>query len=112
MIAGKKELGNLVNIEALERGSSGRIYLARFIFEKDSFEVIGELSIRQLFHPPLRSSCFVIDKRDDLFILNGAGWGHGVGMCQSGAIAQANQGANFEMILKHYYKEAELITIY
>lgn len=112
MISEEKDSGNLVNIEILQRGSSGRINLARFIFEKDSFEVKGELSIRQLFHPPLRSSCFVIDKLDDLFILNGAGWGHGVGMCQSGAIAQANQGVNFEMILKHYYKEAELISIY
>ena len=56
-----------------------------------------------MFSPPLRSSCFVVDKTETGFTLHGAGWGHGVGMCQSGAITMANNGKSFEEILKHYY---------
>lgn len=107
-----KDLGNLLNIEILERGTSGRAYFAKFIFEKDSIEDRGELKIRQMFSPPLRSSCFVVDKADTGFVLQGAGWGHGVGMCQSGAITMANSGKNFEQILKHYYRKAILMRVY
>lgn len=106
------DLGNLIDIEILERGTSGRSYLARFIFEKETIEVSGELKIRQMFSPPLRSSCFVIDKTETGFVLHGAGWGHGVGMCQSGAISMANNGMSFERILKHYYQKAELMKAY
>jgi len=74
--------------------------------------VKGELKIRQMFSPPLRSSCFVVDKSETGFVLHGAGWGHGVGMCQSGAISMANSGKSFEEILKHYYQKAELMRIY
>lgn len=112
MIAGDRHPGSLVNIVPLKRGSSGRIILARFIFEKDSIDVSGELSIRQLWKPSLRSACFVVDKESDKFILNGAGWGHGVGMCQTGAVAQANNGKDFVSILNHYYQKAELIALY
>ena len=107
-----KELGNLIDIEILERGTSGRAYLANFIFEKETIEVKGELKIRQMFSPPLRSSCFVVDKTQTGFVLHGAGWGHGVGMCQSGAITMANNGKSFEQILNHYYQKAELMRIY
>jgi SpoIID/LytB domain protein len=112
MTAKGKDLGNLIDIKILKRGSSGRAYLAQFIFEKDSLEVKGELKIRQMFSSPLRSSCFVVDKTETGFVLHGAGWGHGVGMCQSGAITMARNGNSFEEILKHYYRKAELINIY
>jgi SpoIID/LytB domain protein len=112
MTAKGKDLGNLIDIEILERGSSGRAYLAKFIFEKENVEVRGELKIRQMFSPPLRSSCFIIDKTETGFVLDGAGWGHGVGMCQSGAITMANNGKRFEEILNHYYRKAELIKVY
>ena len=72
----------------------------------------GELKIRQMFSPPLRSSCFVVDKTETGFVLHGAGWGHGVGMCQSGTISMANSGKSFEEILNHYYRKAELIKVY
>ena len=100
-----KDLGNLLDIEILKRGTSGRAYLAKFIFEKENIEVKGELKIRQMFSPPLRSSCFVVDKTETGFVLHGAGWGHGVGMCQSGAITMANSGKSFEEILNHYYRK-------
>ena len=107
-----KDLGKLVDIEILERGTSGRAYLANFIFDNENIEVKGELKIRQMFSPPLRSSCFVVDKTETGFALHGAGWGHGVGMCQSGAITMANNGNSFEEILNHYYQKAELMRIY
>jgi SpoIID/LytB domain protein len=106
------ELGNLLDVEILKRGTSGRAYLAKFIFENENVEVKGELKIRQMFSPPLRSSCFVVDKTENGFVLHGAGWGHGVGMCQSGAITMANSGKSFEEILNHYYRKSELLRIY
>jgi SpoIID/LytB domain protein len=112
MIAGDREIGSLLKIIPLKRGNSGRMYQARFVFKKDSLDIEGELAIRQQWQPSLRSSCFVIDKIDDTFVLNGAGWGHGVVMCQSGAVAQAMQGEDYISILKHYYQKVELITIY
>lgn len=107
-----KNYGNLLDIKILQRGESGRAIRAQFIFEKENVEIKGELKIRQMFAPPLRSACFVVDKTDSGFTLYGAGWGHGVGMCQSGAIGMAKNGNNFEEILKQYYRKAELIKIY
>jgi SpoIID/LytB domain protein len=112
MTAKGKDLGNLLEIKILKRGTSGRAYLANFIFEKENIEVKGELKIRQMFTPPLRSSCFVVDKTETGIVIHGAGWGHGVGMCQSGAITMARNGGDFEEILKHYYRKAELLKIY
>lgn len=102
-----KDLGNLTDIKILKRGESGRTYLAKYIFKKDSLEIKGELKIRQMISPPLRSACFVVDKTDTGFVFYGAGWGHGVGMCQSGAITMARGGKSFEDILKHYYRKAD-----
>ncbi|KAF0162296.1 MAG: SpoIID/LytB domain-containing protein [Ignavibacteria bacterium] len=111
MTAKGKDLGNLVDIKILKRGESGRAYLAKFIFEKDSVEVKSELKIRQMISPPLRSACLVVDKTDSGFVFYGAGWGHGVGMCQSGAITMARNGKTFEEILKHYYRKANTIMM-
>ncbi|MBU2492397.1 MAG: SpoIID/LytB domain-containing protein [Bacteroidetes bacterium] len=107
-----KDYGMLINIEPLERGASGRISKAKFIFEKNEIIADSELKIRLLFTPPLRSSCFVVDKDENGFHFKGAGWGHGVGMCQSGAVAQAIEGKSFEEILKHYYRKTELKAAY
>lgn len=112
MILKGKDLGNLLELKILKRGTSGRAYHVKFIYEKDSLEVEGELNIRQIFTPPLRSSCFVVDRTETGFLFFGAGWGHGVGMCQSGAITMANREYNFEQILKHYYRKADLIKTY
>ncbi|MDF1612037.1 SpoIID/LytB domain-containing protein [Stygiobacter electus] len=112
MLSKKKDFGNLVNIKTLKRGISGRVIHAKFIFEKDSIETKGELKIRQLFSPPLKSSAFIFEKEDDKFIFYGAGWGHGIGMCQSGAITMANNNYSFIEILQHYYTKADIIKIY
>ena len=112
MLAGDKDLGKLIEINPIKRGQSGRIYKSGFIFEKGKFTKNTELSIRQLWSPSLRSSCFVVDQEKDKFIIKGAGWGHGVGMCQSGAVAQAKLSRNFQKILKHYYRKAKLTKLY
>ena len=112
MIAGEDDWGNLLDIKVIERGLSGRIIKAQFIFENERLEIEGELAIRQLWKPALRSSCFFVEKDADNFILHGAGWGHGVGMCQSGAVAQAKNGKEFISMLKHYYRKAELLKLY
>jgi SpoIID/LytB domain protein len=112
MVAGDKDMGKLVNIIPIRRGTSGRINLAMFKFENDAIEIRGELAIRQIWQPALRSACFIVDREEDKFILRGAGWGHGVGMCQSGAVAQAKKGKEFISILQHYYPGVKLITMY
>jgi SpoIID/LytB domain protein len=112
MISGENGTGILKEIIPVKRGVSGRIYKAKFVFEQDAIEINGELNIRQMVHPPLRSSCFVVDKTDSSFIITGAGWGHGVGMCQSGAVAQAKDGRKFHEILGHYYTQAIVKAVY
>lgn len=112
MISRGKELGKLLDIKSLKRGNSGRVIHVKYIFEEESIEAKGELNIRQMFIPPLRSSAFIVDKNDSGFILTGAGWGHGVGMCQSGAIGMAKKNFSFVQILQHYYRKAELLNIY
>lgn len=112
MTSGGIDKGRLLEIKSLNRGSSGRIYKAELLFEKDTLVVSGELSIRQMFTPPLRSSAFIVDKTEERFLIRGAGWGHGVGMCQSGAVTMANLGKTFDFILKHYYKKSDLLKIY
>jgi len=104
-----KDVGLIYEIVPLERGVSGRIYDILFIGDKGHCRLKGELNIRMLWASPLKSSCFFIDKIGPVekpvsFIFKGAGWGHGVGMCQTGAIAQANAGRTYRDILAHYFR--------
>jgi len=109
-IAEKVEnIGLIYDIIPLERGISGRIYDILFVGDKGYCRVKGELDIRMLWESPLKSSCFIVDKIGPTanpvsFIISGAGWGHGVGMCQTGAIAQANAGRTYKDILAHYFR--------
>ncbi len=112
MLSGDQDFGLFKKVKVLNRGPSGRIYKAQFVFESGSYSIDGELAIRQLFSPSLRSSNFYYKRNGEVITLYGAGWGHGVGMCQSGAVAQASKGTGFEQILKHYYSKADLLNIY
>ena len=108
-----KDIGMIYDMIPLERGVSGRIYDILFIGEKGHCRLKGELNIRMLWESPLKSSCFVVDKVGPIekpvsFIVTGAGWGHGVGMCQTGAIAQANAGRSYEVILAHYFRGSKV----
>ena len=76
-------------------------------------KIIGkELEIRKFLSlSHLYSSAFVVEKTHGKFILHGAGWGHGVGLCQTGAAVMAAKGYSYEQILKHYYIGAEVRKI-
>jgi SpoIID/LytB domain protein len=112
-----KEIGTLKEIKIIERGNSGRIIKARFLGSEDSLELNSELEIRKIKKPPFRSSCFIFDKTfasdsSIIYKFNGAGWGHGVGMCQSGAVARAFSSQTYEQILNHYFPETEIKSVY
>ncbi len=108
-----KDIGLIYDIIPLERGVSGRIYDILFVGDEGHCRLEGELNIRMLWESPLKSSCFVVDKIGPdgapvSFIITGAGWGHGVGMCQTGAIAQANEGRTYKDILGHYFRGSKV----
>jgi len=98
------DLGKILNLEPLDRGPSARIYRLKITGERGSLIVGKELEIRRaLSRSHLYSSAFVVDREDGKFVLRGAGWGHGVGLCQIGAAVMAEQGKGYAEILKHYY---------
>ena len=116
-VAAKKDIGRIIAVKAIKRGPSGRMIEVEFIGEKGVYKTGPELTIRQIFDPPLKSAAFVVDtegpsNRPEKFIFRGGGWGHGVGMCQTGAIVMANEGKTFREILAHYYPAAKIKSIY
>jgi len=99
------DLGPIRDIEALARGPSGRIYRLKLSGERDYLFIGKELEIRRaLSRTHLYSSAFVVDKELGRLVLRGAGWGHGVGLCQIGAAVMANEGRTYKEILQHYYR--------
>jgi peptidoglycan hydrolase-like amidase len=112
------DLGRLVAMQPLERGPSGRLIKLRLVGETGSLVVGKELEIRRALSPThLYSSAFVVDPegpadRPDAFLLLGAGWGHGVGLCQIGAAVMACQGIGYREILAHYYPGTEVVQCY
>ena len=99
------DLGPIRDLHSLARGPSGRIYRLKITGEKDYLIVGKELEIRRaLSHSHLYSSAFVVDQESGRFVLRGAGWGHGVGLCQIGAAVMANNGKSYKEILAHYYR--------
>ncbi len=105
-------VGKVLAIVPLKRGRSGRIYEMRIVGDRGEVEVAGEYRIRELLGRPfLPSSAFAIDVEGDLIRLRGMGWGHGVGMCQMGAIGMAKRGYGYRDILAHYYRGAELTRL-
>ena len=114
-----KYIGELKKIEIIERGYSGRIIKMNCIGKTDSLLLDSELSIRKVINPPLKSSNFIFENLSsldseipDTLIFLGAGWGHGVGLCQSGAIGRALSGQSFREILFHYYPNTKIKKIY
>lgn len=114
------DYGRIVNIQPLHRGPSGRIDRLR-IAGTCLTRIIGkELEIRRtLSRSHLYSSAFIVEKHDmdsdgipSRWTLHGAGWGHGVGLCQTGAAVMAAQGYDYRQILAHYFPGAEATHIY
>ncbi len=98
------DLGSIMDLEPLARGPSGRIYRLRISGRRGSIVVGKELEIRRaLSRSHLYSSAFVADLDAGQLILKGAGWGHGVGLCQIGAAVMAAEGRGYREILSHYY---------
>ena len=99
------DLGPIHDLQALDRGPSGRIFRLKIVGERDYVVIGKELEIRRvLSRTHLYSSAFVVSKESGRFVLNGAGWGHGVGLCQIGAAVMANEGNAYTTILQHYYR--------
>ena len=99
------DLGPIRTIEPLARGPSGRICRLKLSGERDYVIIGKELEIRRaLSRTHLYSSAFVVDKDAERWVLRGAGWGHGVGLCQIGAAVMANKGRSYREILQHYYR--------
>ena len=98
------DLGTIRDMQPLARGPSGRIYRLKVTGERDYIIIGKELEIRRaLSRTHLYSSAFVVDKEAGSFVLRGAGWGHGVGLCQIGAAVMADGGKTYTEILQHYY---------
>jgi len=98
------DLGVVRALEPLERGASGRIVRLRITGDAGMLVVGKELEIRRALAPThLLSSAFVVEEVAGRFTLRGAGWGHGVGLCQIGAAVMATQGHDYRAILAHYY---------
>ena len=102
------DFGKVEDLQPLERGASGRIIRLRIVGSRCTKIVGKELEIRRwLSESHLYSSAFVVDKIADgdsaRFVLKGAGWGHGVGLCQIGAAMMGERGCSHEAILRHYY---------
>jgi stage II sporulation protein D len=99
------DLGPIRDLQALARGPSARIYRLKVTGERDHITIGKELEIRRALSPThLYSSAFVADREPDRLVIRGAGWGHGVGLCQIGAAVMANEGKTYTEILQHYYR--------
>ena len=114
------DFGRIRSLEAVEKGKSGRISLLRIVGEKHTIEIGKELEIRKtLSATHLYSSAFSVhtlqpdgDGYPTRFVLNGRGWGHGVGLCQIGAAVMGAKGIPYNDILLHYYSGAKIEKLY
>ena len=107
------DFGTLREIIPLHRGPSGRISRLRIVGSKRSVVVGKELEIRRwLSRSHLYSSAFIVKPEAERFVFHGAGWGHGVGLCQIGAAVMAARGFSAEKILNHYFRGIEIKKIY
>lgn len=101
--------GTITDLIPMERGTSGRLIKLKIVGTKKELVVGKELEIRRwLSQSHLYSSAFTIKKENNKFILHGAGWGHGVGLCQIGAAVMGEKGYSYNEILMHYFKGANI----
>lgn len=114
-----EDFGSLIDVITGSRGHSGRLIYLDIIGSEKNLRVGKELQIRRaLSETHLYSACFYVDReRDETgtvthFHLIGAGWGHGVGLCQVGATVMAQKGYHYKEILAHYYKNSRLEKLY
>lgn len=114
------DYGQIIDLVPIARGTSGRLWKLKIVGTKKTLTIGKELEIRRtLSNSHLYSSAFVVDKEDvspegipSKFILTGAGWGHGVGLCQIGAAVMGEQGYPYNEILQHYFIDATIEKLY
>ena len=98
------EIGTITGLKPLKRGPSGRIMLLEVTGTEGSAVIGKELTIRKfLSRSHLKSSAFIVKEDGDKITFYGAGWGHGVGLCQIGAAVMSVRGYKYKDILSHYY---------
>ena len=121
IIAEKREedFGQIIDLVPVERGASGRLKLLKIVGTRRTLTIGKELEIRRsLSTTHLLSSAFVVERgplKDGIpesFTLRGAGWGHGVGLCQIGAAAMSAEGYGYQQILERYFHGALLKKLY
>ena len=118
----KIDFGDIIDLIPIKRGKSARVILLKIVGTKRTFTIGKELEIRRVLSDShLLSSAFIVKKVFDecvsniipqKFILCGAGWGHGVGLCQIGAAVMSDKGFNYRQILDHYYPNALITNMY
>jgi SpoIID/LytB domain protein len=115
----KGDYGDILDLIPVQRGTSGRICKLKIVGSQKTYTIGKEMEVRRILSDShLFSSAFVVDKGDvkdgvpQWFLLTGAGWGHGVGLCQVGAAVMGEKGYTYEEILLHYYKEASIRKFY
>ena len=126
------DYGQIIDLIPIARGTSGRLWKLKIVGTKRTLTIGKELEIRRtLSTSHLYSSAFIVDKEGSMpvdaakasaecqasevparFILTGAGWGHGVGLCQIGAAVMGEQGYKYDAILLHYYIGAKIDKLY
>ncbi|WP_289089717.1 SpoIID/LytB domain-containing protein [uncultured Bacteroides sp.] len=113
------EFGDIKDLIPMQRGKSGRISRLKIVGTLRTVTIGKELEIRRaLSESHLFSSAFVIDKTEvagsvpSEFTITGAGWGHGVGLCQIGAAMMGEKSYSYDKILLHYYRNAEIKKVY
>ena len=113
------DYGNIIDLIPVERGTSARLIKLKIVGTKKTMTIGKELEIRRTLSPShLYSSAFVVEKEGDengvpaKFTLYGAGWGHGVGLCQIGAAVMGEQGYKYKEILLHYFVGAAIESRY
>lgn len=107
------DFGTILNLIPVERGASGRLIRLKIVGTKRAMVIGKELEIRRILSEThLYSSAFVVRREGNRFILLGAGWGHGVGLCQIGAAVMGAKGIPYDRILLHYYTGARIEKLY
>lgn len=111
------KVGHVMAMTVTERGASGRARLLQISGDAGAATLRGELAIRRAFGM-LNSAMLVISVERDAkgrptaWVFNGGGWGHGVGLCQTGAIGRAEAGQSYRQILDHYFNGARVARVY
>ncbi|UCG27503.1 MAG: SpoIID/LytB domain-containing protein [Bacteroidales bacterium] len=113
------DFGKIIDLVPVERGCSGRLIRLKITGAEREMIVGKELEIRKLLsHSHLYSAAFTVDRMQPVdgipmgFVLTGAGWGHGVGLCQIGAAVMGDKGYSYDEILKHYFTGARISCYY